>query len=210
MWLNVAIAAVLLVITVTAMYLVLRRLKAQGVAADDIKPLRASASELEALIAAYQRDRQVGGAGTAASVAVAGASRPAVPAAATLPAVAMVKPKAQFLSGPNKLLYLVLKTALPDHPIFVNVRLADALQIASQPATPQQRAQLAQARMDFVICNKALAIVAMLDITDGNRADDVLKRQIEPQLAAAGGRYLRVAPNAIPKPAEARALVYGE
>ena len=45
--------------------------------------------------------------------------------------------------------------------------------------------------------------------TDGNRADDVLKRQVAPQITAAGGRYLRIAPNAIPKPGEARALVCG-
>ncbi len=74
--------------------------------------------------------------------------------------------------------------------------------------TPQGRAQFAQSRMDFVVCNKALNVVALLDISDGTRPDDPMKQHLQPQLAASGIRYVRIAPTAIPKPAEAKQLVY--
>jgi hypothetical protein len=210
MWLNLGIASVLLIATIFGFYLAHRLVKGEGLPRFGAKKeeTREHAEDIEQIIAAYRREKGVGGAQLAMQ-------RPPVKSAPTAPAqvavvqAALVKPKASFLSGPNKLLFLVLKAALPDHQIFVNVRLVDAVQIAGQPPTPQARAQLAQARVDFVICNTQLAVVALLDITDGNRADDPLKRQIEPQITGSGGRYLRIAPTAIPKPAEARTLVCG-
>jgi hypothetical protein len=202
MILNLLIAGVLLLATLYAFYRFQRHIKGGG---DDGASLAGtkkrapdSSVDLDEFIAAYRRNKN------APEAAVASA---AAPAAAPVPAL---KPRAAFLSGPNKLLYLVLKAALPDHQIFANVRLSDAVQLAGQPATPHARAQLAQARVDFLVCNKALAIVAYIDISDGNRADDVLKRQIEPFLNGSGVRYLRVPPTAIPRPAEVRALIYDE
>jgi hypothetical protein len=204
MWINLLIASVLLVGMIAGLYVLPRWLKGERITFSlrGSAPKQAGGTEdLEKFIAAYRRDKTQGGLAAAVHGAQAPEPRPA--------AVAKIKPKASFLAGPNKLLYLVLRTALPDHQIFANVRLADAVQIAGQPPTPQARAQLAQARVDFVICSKELAVVALIDITDGNRADDVLKRQLEPQISGAGGRYLRIAPNAIPRPAEARTLVCG-
>jgi hypothetical protein len=212
MWLNLGIAAILLTATLVAVYLAHRMVRGEGLPQllrSRVEP-GPHAGDIEQIITAYRKEK--GDAGTQLAVAVRTEPRLSSPppgAAAAVPQAATVKLKASFLNGPNKLLYLVLKAGLPDHQIFVNVRLVDAVQITGQPPTPQARAQLAQARVDFVICNKQLAVVALLDITDGNRADDVLKRQIEPQIAGAGGRYLRVAPTAIPKPAEARTLVCG-
>jgi hypothetical protein len=211
MWINLLIAALLLVGMIVGLYLLPRYLKGEKIGFPLLARAAAqkvdSGDDLERFMAAYRRDKAQSGAASAQPAAHASAPRPT----ARPPAFAMatVKPKGAFLAGPNKLLYLVLRTALPDHQIFPNVRLADALQIAGQPPTPQARAQLTQARVDFVVCNKELAVVALVDISDGNRADDVLKRQIEPQINAAGGRYLRVAPTAIPRPAEARSLVCG-
>jgi hypothetical protein len=211
MWINLLIAAVLLVGMLFGLYILQRHLKGEriGFSLRGSAPAQAvdSGDDLERFITAYRRDKAQDAAPTTAHAAQAPAPRPAAQPVAV--AVATIKPKTSFLAGPNKLLYLVLRTALPDHQIFPNVRLADAVQIAGQPPTPQARAQLAQARVDFVICNKALAVVALVDITDGNRADDVLKRQLKPQITGAGGRYLRIAPNAIPRPAEARSLVCG-
>jgi hypothetical protein len=217
MWLNLGIAALLLTATIVGFFLALRVVRGEGLPQlsrkqDDAKP---QAEDIEQIIAAYRREKAAAGADAApaarADSAAAGRTEPRIvaPPSATPPQAATVRPKAAFLNGPNKLLYLVLKAALPDHQVFANVRLADAVQIAEKPATPQARAQLAQARVDFVVCNAQLAVVALVDITDGNRADDALKRQIAPQITGAGGRYLRVAPTAIPKPAEARTLVCG-
>jgi hypothetical protein len=211
MWLNLGIAVILLIATIIGFYLAHRWVKGEGLPRfGGAKQAEATSQpdDIEQIIAAYRKEK--GEASAQLAVQLRQEVKAAPPAPAAAPGqVASVKPKGPFLHGPNKLLYLVLKAALPDHQIFVNVRLVDAVQITGQPPTPHARAQLAQARVDFVICNKQLAVVALLDITDGNRADDVLKRQIQPQIQGAGGRYLRVAPTAIPRPAEARTLVYG-
>jgi hypothetical protein len=212
MWLNLGIAAILLVATIVGLYLAQRVVKGEGLprpAGPREEPGNGHAEDIQQIIAAYRREKGAATAAMALDVRET-VKLPSAPAAASVPGPGTsIKPRTAFLNGPNKLLFLVLKAALPDHQIFVNVRLVDAVQIVGQPPTPQARAQLAQARVDFVICNKQLAVIALLDITDGNRADDLLKRQIEPQITAAGGRYLRVAPTGIPKPAEARSLVRG-
>jgi hypothetical protein len=174
---------------------------------------KAEATDLEAFIAAYRRDKAAGGAPAAVSPQATVAAAPAAPVATTatdLQATAPQpgRPPGAFLQGPTKVLYLVLKAALPDHHVFVYTRLTDVVKPIGRPMTPQGRAQFAQARMDFVVCNKVLNVVALLDISDGTRPDDPMKQHLQPQLAAAGIRYARVAPNAIPKPAEARQLVY--
>ena len=169
---------------------------------------KSEASELEAFVAAYRRDKAAGGNPAASPVQAPVPASPApagpVQAAAQLPDKA---PRA-FLQGPAKVLFLVLRAALPDHHIFVYTRLTDVIKPIGRPMTPQGRAQFAQSRMDFVVCNKALDVVALLDISDGTRPDDPMKQHLQPQLAAAGIRYIRVAPTAIPKPAEAKQLVY--
>jgi Protein of unknown function (DUF2726) len=165
------------------------------------------ATDLEAFIAAYRRNKAAPGA--PAALPAHAATTPASLAAAPAQAAAPVPGKAPgaFLQGPAKVLYLVLKAALPDHHIFVYTRLTDVIKPIGRPMTPQGRAQFAQSRMDFVVCNKALNVVALLDISDGTRPDDPMKQHLQPQLAAAGIRYTRVAPTALPKPAEARALI---
>ena len=165
------------------------------------------ATDLEAFIASYRRDKAAGGDPVASPAQTA---VPALPAAAPVQGVATLPGKAPgaFLQGPAKVLYLVLKAALPDHHIFVYTRLTDVVKPIGRPMTPQGRAQFAQSRMDFVVCNKVLNVVALFDISDGTRPDDPMKQHLQPQLAAAGIRYVRVAPTAIPKPAEAKQLVY--
>lgn len=169
---------------------------------------KSDAAELQAFVAAYRRDKAAGGnpvaAPTQAPVAASPAATAPVQAAVQLPG----KAPGAFLQGPAKVLYLVLKAALPDHHIFVYTRLTDVIKPIGRPMTPQGRAQFAQSRMDFVVCNKTLDVVALLDISDGTRPDEPMKQHLQPQLAAAGIRYIRVAPTAIPKPAEAKALVY--
>lgn len=204
MWLNLGLAAVLLAAALVGLYFAHRHFVGDGRAHRAKGEPSPHAADIEQIIAAYRKEN-----GEAGTRLLPPQTRTAANNAPPAQHSVLVKPKTSFFSGPNKLLYLVFKAALPDHQIFANVRLVDAVQIAGLPPTPQARAQLAQARIDFVICNKELAVVALVDITDGNRADDVIKRQIEPQITAAGGRYVRIAPTAIPRPVEARALVCG-
>ena len=212
MWIQLTIAGLIVVAALVGLAQFHRHLRGEGgslFSSRKAKQPRADSSELEALIEAYRRDKSAGG-GPGASVLPKAAA--ATPAAAPVPAMASAptagKPPGAFLHGPPKVLYLVLKAALPDHHIFVYTRLTDVINPIGKPLTPQGRAQFAQSRMDFVVCNKALNVVALLDISDGTRPDDPMKQHLQPQLAAAGIRYVRVAPDAIPKPAEAKRLVY--
>jgi hypothetical protein len=207
MFIKLLLGAVLLIGTMVAMYRIQRRIKGESGGSvvgggERKKKEQASPADLEQFVAAYRREKAA--AGSSASIA-----SPPAPVAVTAPtAQAPVKAREVFLAGAGKVLFLVLRAGLPDHHIFANTRLADAIQLAGQPTTPQARAQFAQARIDFVVCNKELAIVALIDLVEGARSDDALKRALEPQFSNGRVHYLRVAANAIPKPADVRQLVY--
>jgi Protein of unknown function (DUF2726) len=205
------IATVLLIGTMVVMYRIQRRIKGDdtgtlfGSGAGEKKSASSSAGELEQFVAAYRREKMMADNGNATSSAAAAVpSTPATTQSIQTP----VKVREVFLAGPAKVLFLVLRAGLPDHHIFAHTRLADVIQLSGQPTTPQARAQFAQGRIDFVVCNKNLSIIALIDLIDGARPDDALKRALEPQFATGAVRYLRVASNAIPKPAAVRQLVY--
>jgi hypothetical protein len=211
-WIQLTIGGVIMAAALVGLALFHRHLRGEGgslFSGRKAPEPKADAGDLEAFIAAYRRDKAAGGQPAAPAVAN---STTAAPAAAPIPAVAVTpapgKPPGPFLQGPAKVLFLVLKAALPDHHIFVYTRLTDVIKPIGKPLTPQGRAQFAQSRMDFVVCNKALNVVALLDISDGTRPDDPIKQHLQPQLATAGIRYVRVAPDALPKPAQVKELVY--
>jgi len=213
MLLQLTLAGLILVATIVGGVQIQRRLRGDSAGAPLAKGQRkeptVAREELEALIASSRREKpqapDTGGTARAAAMRSAAAAASAAPRRASAPS----KLPNKFLNGPAKVVFLALRAALPDHHVFPYARLADAVRPVGQPLTPQGRAQFAQARVDFVVCNKELTVVAMLDITDGTRVDDPLKRQLEPQLSATGVRYLRLAPDALPKPTQIRALVLG-
>jgi hypothetical protein len=218
MLIKLLLATALLIGTMVVMYRIQRRIKGDsgGSLFSDSeggkKKASSDASELEQFVAAYRREKMLAGNGSAISGSAAPAPTSTTGTSGT-PAIALavqtpVKVREVFLAGPAKVLFLVLRAGLPDHHIFAHTRLADVLQLSGQPTTPQARAQFAQGRIDFVVCNKNLSIIALIDLIDGARPDDALKRALEPQLATGAARYLRVTSNAIPKPAEVRQMVY--
>lgn len=211
MWIQLTIAGVLVAAALVGLAQFNRHLRGEGgslFSGRKTPEAKANPGDLEAFIAAYRRDKSAGGQPAAAAAAKPAAVTPVAPLPAAAVAPAPGKPAGPFLQGPAKVLFLVLRAALPDHHVFVYTRLTDVIKPIGKPLTPQGRAQFAQARMDFVVCNKALSVVALLDISDGTRPDDPIKQHLQPQLAAAGIRYVRVAPTALPKPAEVRELVY--
>jgi hypothetical protein len=210
-WIQLTIAGVIVAAALVGLAQFHRHLRGEGSGLFSRRKAsepKADAGDLDAFIAAYRRDKSAGGQPAAPVVA----SPAPTPAAAPVPVLAAAptpsKPPGPFLQGQAKVLYLVLKAALSDHHIFVYTRLTDVIKPIGKPLTPQGRAQFAQSRVDFVVCNKALNVVALLDISDGTRPDDPIKQHLQPQLAAGGIRYVRVAPYALPKPAEVRQLVY--
>jgi hypothetical protein len=215
-----------LIIIIAALILVFRfhkQIKEGNAAMSLGKKGGEGSADLEAFIAAYRRDQALGAgeasqttappapatSGSAAQPAplapapkpatASPAAQPASPAPVASPAAA--KARAAFLSGPIKLGFLVLKAGLPDHHVFANTRVSDLLDGLAIPG-------LANARVDLVVCNKDLAIVAAVDLPNGAQVDSLIEREKEQRLRAAGIRYLRLEPGAFPKPAQVRELIY--
>lgn len=142
-----------------------------------------AANELESFIAAYRRDKEAGAAAPAAQTVTSWVARKS------------------YLTPHTKLCYLILKAALPDHHVFCNARLVDALELhADHP--------FANVRIDIVVCNKELGPVAVIDISNQGERDTQPEREKGQRLHSAGIRYLRFTPGGIPKPAEIRDLIY--
>jgi len=209
-----------LIIIVVALVLVFRYQKqiaaesGLGLKTDIPKEQDSKPQELEEFIAAYRREKALGGASavtaTAASVAPApipiGAATPAVPPGAAAPSTAAplvpLKARSAFLAGPSKLAFLLLKAGLPDHHVFANTRLGDL--VDGNLATA-----LSSAKIDLLVCSKDLGIVAAVDLGNGGQPPSALDREKQQRLQAAGIRYLRFEPGAFPKPAEVRSTIYG-
>ena len=183
-----------------------KRIKGEGGLVKGPKEERLSSTELEEFVASYRRDKGAGG--TPAAPLPALQSQAPVPQAATVvptaTAPAAWKARQAFLSGGIKLGFLVLKAGLPDHHVFANTRLGELVDV------PQGNAMV-HLRIDLVVCNKDLAIVAAVDVPSGPEADTPpAEREKQQRLRAAGIRYFRFAPRAFPKPADVRRVIYGE
>jgi len=136
---------------------------------------------------------------------------PAPPAPAPVPAAAAAA-RERFLGQHETLLYLLLKTGLPDHEIFANVSLAS---VAALPAAASEREQqlrrLSPYQLNFVVCDKSMRIVAAVDIEAGGGADAAGIQQFKADyLKRAGIRLVRVNPTAMPRREQVRSLIVGD
>src|SRR5262245_32779691 len=130
------------------------------------------------------------------------------------PALAPAAPAAireRFLGQHETLLYLLLKTGLPDHEIFASVSLAS---VTTLPATGGEREQqlrrLAPYQLDFVVCDKNMHIVAAVDIETAGGADAAGIHQFKSDyLKGVGIRLVRVNLTAMPRRDQIRGLVIG-
>jgi hypothetical protein len=135
--------------------------------------------------------------------------------AAPVPAQTLVR-KPRLLAQADALLYYVLRTGLPDHEVFASLTLADLVELpAGQRGYDgiQKQRRLAQQRIDFVLCNRRLEIVAAIVIDRAGPTDAALiegRRLIEESLQAAGIRLICIDASAPPRHQQVRALVYGD
>jgi hypothetical protein len=155
----------------------------------------------------------------------AASAAPAVPAARVFsesqPAsVAQTPPDApaiayaardRLLSQSEKLIYLLLKTGVPDHEIFSKVPLTAVL---NAPGTgydhEQQLRRLSRQVLDFVVCDKGMKIVAAVQLAAAS-PDAIVAQRIRTEcLKSAGIRLITIEPGALPKRSEVRAFVCGE
>lgn len=182
---------------------------------------RATDAQAERLLAELRAAKGAQAAAAAAPPSV-NATSPAVSAPA---ADAISGPQWQsrerLLDPPRGLLYLLLRSGLPEHEIFANLTLADVAGVGAQwqGFEREQRARrLQQTRVDFVVCTRRLqpvAVVVLREAADAairGAADAAVVERLrftEECLTAAGVRYVRFDPAALPRHGELRALVLG-
>jgi hypothetical protein len=171
--------------------------------------------------ASKERFRQMLKAGPLAA-ASAGPAMPAAPAVfesqpasvtetpPDAPAIACAA-RDRLLSQSEKLIYLLLKTGVPDHEIFSKVPLTA---VVNAPGTgydhEQQLRRLSRQVLDFVVCDKGMKIVAAVQLAAAS-PDAIVAQRIRTEcLKSAGIRLVTIEPGALPKRSEVRAFVCGE
>lgn len=120
--------------------------------------------------------------------------------------------KPRLLEQRDVLLYLLLRTGLPDHEVFHGLTLAEVLEPAESVRgyeREQSLRRLAQTRLDFVVCNKRLEIVAVV-MFDANGLSQGADRNLSAILEAAGLRLVNIDPLAMPRHQQIRGLLYGD
>lgn len=133
----------------------------------------------------------------------------AAPAPAKAPALAPARER--FLGQAETLLYYLLKTGLPGYEVFANVTLASVIGVSGGGhEREQQLRRLAQYRLDFVVCDKSMRIIAAVDVDSAPAAMGAGEQQFKADcLKGAGVRLVRVKRAALPKRDQIPALVLG-
>lgn len=138
--------------------------------------------------------------------------KPALQKSAPLMPAPFVR-RERVLDPVQTVVYYLLKNALPDHEVLSRVSLQQVLDLPQNAADDrEQRLRgLAQHTVDFVVCNKALQPVAVIELLEQEppaalvTAQDFRSRC----LANSGVRHLRVLRTALPRREEVRGLVLG-
>jgi hypothetical protein len=119
------------------------------------------------------------------------------------------------LTPPQTLLYYLLRTGLPDHVVFARMTLASILEAGprlSGFAREEQLRRLAALTVDFVVSDKNMQPVAVVELTvhapgSSAQADRASACTL---LAAAGVRYLEFDATQLPRKDAIRAVVLGD
>jgi hypothetical protein len=117
----------------------------------------------------------------------------------------------RLLSQTEKLIYLLLKTGLPDHEIFSKVTLTAVVDAPGAGYDhEQQLRRLSRQVIDFVVCDKGMKVVAAVQLAAVG-PDAVVAQRIRSEcLKSAGIRLVTIEHGALPKRSEVRAFVCGE
>jgi hypothetical protein len=135
------------------------------------------------------------------------------PSAKVPPAPSAAQPVAveRFLGKAESLLYYLLKAGLPDAEVFAGVPLARVVGAAGDGRDrEQQLRRFSQYQLDFVVCDKSMRVVAVVEVETaagaGAAGDQRFKSDV---LKQAGIRLVRINPAELPRREQIGALVNG-
>jgi hypothetical protein len=143
------------------------------------------------------------------------APMPARPAAAALNNAAQTTAltrRVRLLTDTQRLLYLVLRSGMPDHTIMANIRLVDLVDGAISADAIERDArlrELVRERADFLVCNADLVPIAALVIYEAGIAMVPDERIKVAALRELGVKFLRFRADSLPRPNEVRGLILG-
>jgi hypothetical protein len=171
------------------------------------------------VVVAYNRKQRERGAARAQQMAALLADVKPIPTgsviaagATTTAAPAFIK-RQRLLSPAMTLHYYVFRAGLPDHEIFTGLALNDIVDVAAPAGSAQRETmqrRLAQQRLDLVVCNKQLEVVAAVVVANSAPAARAGDFQFTRQcLTAAGVRVVNLDPAMPPQHTEIRAMIYG-
>ena len=130
------------------------------------------------------------------------------------PAIAAAPPASteRFLGQAESLLYYLLKAGLPGFEVFAGVSLARVVGATGNGRYREQQARrLSQYQLDFVVCDKSMRIVAVVDVDSPGGAATAGDQSFKSDtLRQAGIRFVRVNPTVPPRREQVRTLVIGE
>ena len=133
--------------------------------------------------------------------------------AAVPPATATAQPVAaeRFLGKAESLLYYLLRSGQPEAEVFAGVSLARVLGATGNGRDrEQQRRRLSQYQLDFVVCDKSMRVVAVVEIETAAGAETAGDQRFKSDLLKqAGIQVVRINPAELPRREQIRALING-
>lgn len=123
--------------------------------------------------------------------------------------------KERLLSKPENLFRNILKTGLPGHEIFANVRLADIVKVQRKHRGNKNTwlfRNIAQYHIDFLVCDKETNIIAAFELDDPSHdTEDGERRDAKKNecLNAVGIKLIRIRVENMPKHTDIKNMVYG-
>jgi hypothetical protein len=126
------------------------------------------------------------------------------------PSTAALTRRARIVTDAQRVLFLVLRAALPEHFIMAHVRIVDLLELPHATEATERDVRLralARERLDFVVCDNDLVPIAAVVLYEaGIQQVPDESAKIE-ALRAIGVRFLRFRADSLPRPVEARSLL---
>ncbi|MFT3664864.1 DUF2726 domain-containing protein [Piscinibacter sp.] len=138
-----------------------------------------------------------------------GKSGKAAQADAPLDTVQAWTPQAvRVLTLPERQAYDLMRRAMPNRLVLAQVPLARFISVPTRHSYSDWLTRVGRLTVDLLVCDKSSRVVAVVDIRTGGQSERSIRRheRMTQVLQAAGVRVLQWNAEALPSPAEVRAL----